>query len=52
MKFVGSTIVLVSSCLTMELITVAKEKYSGYISADTGGGCERHSGTKGKLAII
>jgi hypothetical protein len=52
MKFVGSTIVFVSSSPTMELITVAKEKYSGYFSDDIVGGCERHSGRKGKLAII
>ena len=52
MKSLGSTIVFVSSSLTMELITVAKEKYSGNFSDDILGGCDRHSGRKVKLAII
>ena len=51
MKSVGSTIVFVSSSPTMELITLAKEKYSGNFSDDIVGGCDRHIGRKGKLAI-
>jgi len=36
----------------MELITVAKEQYSGNFAEDIVGGSDRHFGRKGKLAII